>query len=262
MYIKNLEKIGLSPTQAIIYDCLVRNGASTAGRISRLSSIQRSTVYVVLDELITLQLVQKDLTKKVTRFSITNPHQLHLLIAQKNEAAKIAQQELLEIDEQLKQEYAIQSGQPGVRFYSGVQGLKNLYTDINASPIDSLLIIRSNQQAEPEMIDIIRDQVERQVRQGIKVKVINSSADYKLTANLHLDEARLTERRVIPAEVFANPAQIIIYADKIAFTTYRQPNITVVIEHKDIAETLRSLYSYVWKKSEIDTKYFMEKNIT
>lgn len=258
MYNKQLERIGLSCFQSLIYDFLARNGISTASRIARITNIQRSTVYQILQELLALQLITKDNTKKVTRFTITNPQRLHVLVAEKASAIKIAEQELIEIEEQLKQEYAIQSGQPGVRFYSGVQGLKNLYKDINASEINSLLIIRSNQQAEPEMTEIIRNQVELQMRQGIEVKVVNSSADYKLTANLSFDAERYTERRIIPAEVFSNPAQIIIYANKIAFTTYRKPNITVVIEHADIAETLRSVYEYLWVKSKIDTKYFMD----
>lgn len=252
-----LESIGLSPLEAIIYTFICQSGLSSASKISRLTGVQRSMCYIVLANLTEKKLVHKDTTRKVARFGLTNPEFLANFVKEREAAAKQADTAYHSVIEQIKQQFAIQSGQPGVRFYSGTEGLQALYKDINESGSKELYIVRSHVPAEGSMLELLQDQVQTQIHNRVQVRVINSSNDLGITKYLTLDNARLTERRILPHEIFQNPSQIIIYDNKVGFTTYRNPMMTVVIEHEDIATTMRSLYSYIWKKADTDTKHYL-----
>lgn len=66
---------------------------------------------------------------------------------------------------------------------------------------------------------------------------------------MRFDNERLTTRRIIPKEMLDIRAQIIIYADKVAITTYDAPFITIIIENKIIKTTFASMFEYIWEKS-------------
>jgi len=211
-------------------------------------------VYIVLNDLIEKQLVHRDESKKIARFSITDPKHLEHLILNKQKAASLSERAFETIEQQLRQRYAIQTGQPGVRFYTGLSGLKSLYSDINNSGVKELLIVRSRLKAPTDMRLLISEQVEKQHSLGIKVKVVNSTIDGDISKYLDRDTSYGTERRIIGHETFRNTAQLIIYGNKVAFTTYAEPNITVVVEHADIAETLASMYLFIWRQSLAETQ--------
>lgn len=257
---KLLEEIGLSSLEACIYSYICDTGLTSASKISRMTGIQRSMCYIVLASLVDKNLIIRDESKKIARFALTNPEALSSLVHQQTETAKQAETAFHSVIEQIKQQFAIQSGQPGVRFYGGTEGLKALYRNINDSGVKEIYLVRSRIHPDQATSDIINAQVEKQLQLNIMVKVINSTADPGFEKYLLEDKARLVDRRIIPAEIYKNPSQIIIYGNKVGFTTYRSPMITVVIEHEDIATTMHSMYSYIWKKAEIDTNYYLSSH--
>jgi sugar-specific transcriptional regulator TrmB len=254
MYKKHLQDIGLSGDQADVYNYLVTHSGTSASTIARNTKIQRTFVYLILNELIGLSLVERNDSAKVARFSITNPEYINNFVEQKKSEISLAEKALETIKHPLARQYSIQSGQPGVSFFVGLDGLKKLYHDINDSGEKNLWIIRSNTRPHPEILTEINKQVDYQIRKGIKVRLINSSTDSNLKEGLESKKDINLERGIVAGEVFKNPAQIIIYQDKVAFTTFTEPEFTTIIENADIATTLRSTYQLVWRQSQIETK--------
>ena len=149
-----------------------------------------------------------------------------------------------------------------MRFFEGLDGLKKVYADLNSSGTKEVQLVRSRHSPNKDMRDVISEQTEKQIELNIKVKIINSTDDVGINKRLHKDNERGTERRVAAAEVFLNPAQILIYGNKIAFTTYTEPMMSVILEHSDIAETIRSLYKMTWDRTAAETKAYLKKHIT
>jgi len=259
MYKEQLQSLGLTGAQAEIYDFLSQTGPSTASKIAKHTSIKRSMVYVVLEELVSEKLVIKNEQLKVARFRIGNPTHIKELLTKKATEFERATQAYQAIEHPLIQQFEVQSGQPGVRFFVGIEGLKALYKDLNKSGVTEIYLVRSNQQPEEAMFEVIKEQVAHQIRQGIKVYVVNSSGDADLSIYIERDAAQNTERRIIAKETFQNPAQILIYGNKVGFTTYRSPMITTLIENEDIATTILSLYRYLWKQSVGETNMLIKK---
>ncbi len=261
MKITNLIDIGLTPTQAEIYYYLAVHKPATASVITRNTPLQRSTVYVLLEELIVLELVYKDETVKVARFGITNPQNLQSLVQRQKDLLNLAEKSHEAIEHQLQQLYEVQAGQPGVRFYAGTDGLNRLYRDVNSSGCKEIWLIRSSVDVSGELRQKISEQAHLQEKLGIKVNLINSSIDPGLSEYLksNRDSDKNVERRILAGELFKNPAQILIYGDKIAITTYQEPIVTTVLDHPDIATTIKSMYQFIWKQSLAETQMFIKK---
>jgi sugar-specific transcriptional regulator TrmB len=254
MYTDLLQNIGLNKNQSHIYEVLLEKGPLSASKIQRRVGIDRTLVYVVLNELITMNLAIRDDSKKVAAFFAADPQALSNLVQEKEARSELAKSAYQTAFHQLQQAFQVSSGQPGVRFYSGTEGLKEIYRDLNQSNIKELWLVRARTPASKDMKTLIQKQRLTQIKNGVSVRVINSDEDPEFTKYIQQDKAALTERRVISGAVFKNPAQILIYGEKIAITTYREPLLTTLIEHADIAETLRSMYSVIWNKTTAETK--------
>ena len=76
MYNEKLEKIGLSPREALIYTKLLEAGDLTAGILSKLTKIKRPTVYLTLKELEKRGLVVETVGKRKL-FKAENPERLN-----------------------------------------------------------------------------------------------------------------------------------------------------------------------------------------
>jgi sugar-specific transcriptional regulator TrmB len=254
MYIEQLQNIGLTHNQAKVYSTLLDRGTLSAGKIQRRVGIDRSLVYVVLSELTALELVTRDDSQKVALFKAANPAALLELVQKKESVSEMAKHAYDSVFQQLQQAFEIQNGQPGIRFYAGAAGLKKFYDKLNQEKPDTLYLIRSTHvESNDEMSVIVTKQIEMQVKLGIKVHVITPTFD-SLKERIPSDTINLVERRIIDRSVFETSSQIIIYNNTVAHTTYRNPIVTTVIEHEDIADTLMAVFGIIWKKTSVETQ--------
>jgi|AntRauTorckE6833_2_1112554.scaffolds.fasta_scaffold32100_2 sugar-specific transcriptional regulator TrmB len=262
MYIEQLQNIGLTHNQSTIYSILLERGALSASRIKRWAAIERSLVYVVLNELISLSLVVRDDSKKVAVFQPASPSALLDLVQKKQSASEVAQSAFDSVYYQLQQAFEVQSGQPGIRFYPGAKGLQEFYTKLNNEKPDEIFLIRSTKVEEnEEMNTVVQQQIEIQQKLGIRINVITPTMD-SLKERIPLDNKLLIERRVIERSVFETASQIIIYNNVVAHTTYRNPIVTTVIEHEDIASTLTAMFGVIWKKTLAETQINVKKYLS
>ena len=67
----------------------------------------------------------------------------------------------------------------------------------------------------------------------------------------------LRERRFLPKEKFPFAGSVTIYGNKVALINQKTTVSGVIIENKEIAETLRTMFNLAWEASE---KYQKEKN--
>ncbi len=260
MYTKQLETIGLSSNAAAVYELLLEKGALPASRISRLSGVERSLTYVVLNDLLEKKLAFKDTEKAVTRFAAAHPTELEKLVNAKQQASESAQSAFSAVIHQLQQQYEVQSGQPGVRFFDGATGLAYINKQMLIVDISEMLLIRTIKSSRdvPEYESLIKAQQALRIKRGITLKVITPSID-SVAEKIKTDKENLTERRIIAKEVLDTESQILIYGNTVAITTFSDPTITTVIENPAIAATLTSMFTYMWRMSVKETQDFVKK---
>lgn len=243
-----LVQAGLSDAQASIYEALIHYGPQRATKVAFLAGVPRTLSYKVLDELEVQGLVaKKDEPGAVALFTPAHPLKLKELAERRLEDAKVAKQALDSTLAKLISDFNTVAGAPGVRILEGVAGVAELYED-ELNERQPIRLIRSPRDDDvPELRDLVKKQLQDQVKLGISVRII---APFNPLTDYSKDKERLLERRIVPANDFPIPAQLAIYANKVALTSYEKPLITTVIENIPIRATFEIMFEYMWRMAE------------
>ncbi len=246
-YEEPLQTAGLTHDQAALYEVLIKNGPLPASKAAQHATISRTLSYKVFDELTEKGLVEKKEEKgKVAVFQAVHPMKLKEIIDEQARRAEDAKGALQTVLTHLVSDYNTVSGQPGVRMLEGIRGITELYKDILDEQKNICLIRSPDDDKFPELADLVEKQIRDQVRLGIKTRAITPLVPETSETVLAYDAVRLVERRIIPLEKFQTPAQIILYAQKVALTSYDQALMTTIIENAAISATFTTLFEYIW----------------
>lgn len=234
---------------------LVSSGTLPARKIALQSGVNRSLVYKILKQLVEFGLVIENLVpSSVSTFTALHPSKLHSFIKKKEEDLKLADNALHETISTLGAQFNLTNKKPSVRFYEGVKGIEMLYKDILHTGKDIKLIRSPFDKNTQELEVLVNRQIKLQIENNIHVRIITPMDvpyDEKLKKR---DKAELVTRCRIPREEMNISAQIMIYGDKVALTSFQDCMITTIIEDKSITETFSILFEAIWKKySKVET---------
>ena len=246
-----LMQAGLSEEQALTYQALLDKGPQRASTLSTWTGIKRGLTYKVLEELETLGLVAKqDTPGTIALFSPLHPSGLLEGIDRKQESLERSKQAIGQSLGSLISKFNLLSGQPSVLFFEGKTGLQKMYDDILREGKDILLIQSPKDREYPEIAPIIEKQIKNQVAKQIHVRAITPHVEDTKDFIEKYDEANLVTRRVVPAALLNEPAQIIIYGDrKVSITSFEKTMITTIIDDPAINQTFRTLFEIIWTKT-------------
>lgn len=255
----SLIRLGLTEHQSLVYRTLVDLGPSRAFKVSLNSGLKRALTYKVLDQLKTLGLVESKESEgsKIVTFQVTHPAKIEELIQKKREVVSEAENAYIEIIQSLTSSYNTANKKPNVVFWEGLGGLKRVYDDILLERKDILLFRSSFDITHQESRDLIRETIKRQVNRGIHTRAITPLIEPANKAyTVAKDKDNLVTRRFIKIKDFNMPAQVIIYGDKVAITSYREHLMTTIIENKDIRDSLVIIFELVWSQGIIPEDIF------
>ncbi|MCK9352473.1 MAG: helix-turn-helix domain-containing protein [Candidatus Paceibacterota bacterium] len=250
MYEQNLMQAGLTKGQAEVYSALIKNGPMIAARAAKTTSLSRPLAYRTLEELIRLGLAEKKEEKgKVAIFEAAHPVKLHEIIRKKKEELAISEGSLESVLGQMVSDFSSFSTEPGIRFLPGKRGLEIAYRDIIKTKQDIRLIRSLYDDDKQEIAELIVEQIERQKRNNIHVRAITPIVEETERVMRTEDKNNLVERRLIPKEEFETTAQIILYGQKTAITSFQGPLFTTIIENAAVSETIGAMFEYMWAKA-------------
>ena len=253
MYDSYLEDAGLSEDQVKVYSYLLKSGPRQAGQISIGTNLSRTFVYKVLEQLTNLSLVVLESKEKVNRYTVTHPTNLIDLLEKKIKEKENARQSLQSVIGSMTADYNSFSNKPSVKFFEGKEGLQTLYDDIIHENKD-IYLLRSPFDVKFSLEEMVLSQIERQVSYNIHTKAITpnvfKSSELSDDMSLSTDVERLTTRRMVPKDKLNLPAQVILYGNKVGITSYKKGIYTTIIDNKDIHETFRKVFDYVWEKTD------------
>ena len=124
---ETLKKFGLSEKEAELYLILLELGKAKVQDITRKTKLPRSTIYSVLEYLEQRGLVFSFDQGKIRFFSPQDPDRIIQEAAARAEALKT-------LLPNLQQLYRNASARPHIRYYEGVEELKQMYTGILRIP--------------------------------------------------------------------------------------------------------------------------------
>lgn len=246
-YQETLTKLGLTKDQSAVYSALLKKSPLPNSKIAIEVGIKRPLCHLVVEQLINLGLITK-IDKKVATFIPNHPNNLKKILEDKIKSINETQQELdIRIGEMVS-DYNIQINEPYVEFREGVSGLKYLYDDIIKEKKDIKLIRSTLDSDNKELLTIVLDQIQKQVKNNIHVRGITPLMGDTIQTVIQRDTERLTTRKIVKKEDLSTPAQILIYGDKVGITSFKEPMITTITYNEPIRETMEKIFEFIWDK--------------
>lgn len=247
---EQLSQAGLTSDQAALYDTLLRKGALTARKATLEAGIPRTLGYAVLKQLEDMGLVQKiDKEKGIATFAPAHPNALQERIemeAKKAERAAIALKATLP---DLASAFNLATGKPGIRFFEGEDGLRNVLYDTLSSK-ETIYTYSDTETVEGYASKINAEYVRARLQHKIAKKLLLLDTP-TARARLAGPQSPLTQIRII-AEQDAPPihSAMQIYDEKISYSTFTKDRYAGTIIHDHAIYMLhRFLFEHLWKNA-------------
>lgn len=246
MIINELTKFGLSIKEAKIYIALLELGAVPVSRIASKSSINRSTSYVILDQLSKSGLVSISEKSGVKLYSAASPDRLiqlaELSVKKYTELAGVARK----IQPELKSLYTGTGPKPKFQFFEGVEGLKTVLDD-SLTAKEVIRTFSSVKSMHDVIPDYFPDYYQRMLIKNIKAKTIFPDTPDK-RAKIVRDLEEMRESSLVPADKYGFTPEISIYDNKLIFISLVE-KFAVLIESVEIADALKKIFELAWSEA-------------
>ncbi len=238
-----LRKIGLTENEIKIYIDLLKSGSSTSYEISKRTGIYRVHVYDKVEQLMNKGLVTHVYKGAKKYFQATPPSKIKQYLEDKKKELEIQESAVNVILPELEAMANLPKEDTFVEVFKGVEGLKYFLKDIIKTKKD-VIITGIDDKKYQDALPIFMKQYFRDLRNNnIKERVITLK---KLGVFL-FDKAlaRTTNYRFLETTQF-NPTNTFVYGNKIVIVTWGSPVTAVMIKNKEVAETYRNHFEYLW----------------
>lgn len=247
-----LMNLGLSEKETQIYEAALESGPETAQKIARGAGTTRTAAYTYIKSLTKKGLMSSNIRDKKTYFSAEPPENLFRLIEMRKKELQHSSFELKKIIPKLRLLFETNEERPRVRVFEGREGLKTMTNDLlksKFSSLEELISLDELYAIVPPRQDDHREKIQK------KFKKIPNKTIYTTKDGPFLKEKDGTdERHFLPKEKFPFSGSVNIYGNKISLTSYKKTITGVIVENKEIADTLRTLFNLAWKASERKSK--------
>lgn len=247
MYQNILEDLGLSPNEAKIYESLVEKGESSVSEISVSANIHRRNTYDAIERLIKKGLCFQIFSTTENKYNAVDPDKLIELLAEK-------QDKLLEAMPSLKKKFGSRLAPEEAYIYRGYEGQKNVWRDVLRVGEDSFFIGAKGAWFDPNL-DVGRNAFFKEAnRKKIKfIQLFDIEVKNKLP-NFPKHFPGNLQYRFLPKEYSTNSG-IHVFGDYVVTYTgvtigkLAKDVVIFMIHSKDLAESYRKWFWYMWDKS-------------
>jgi len=235
---KIIQNYDLSEREAKVYLAGLSKGKSKVSEIAKAAGLNRITTYEILKRLASKGLASGITYSNITYFQVINPE---AFISKKERQLSLAK-ELLPYLSSIKRST---SGKPKVDFYEGVEGIKTVY-ESTLSCKDRIIYNVTNAKNLTSILDksFLDDYFKKRTKREIRVKVLIPK---KGVDEIYLkDSAKfLREYKLFDGSKYNIPNEIMIFDNKLIMLSF-SGKIAVVIEDKEIASSMRSIWEILW----------------
>ncbi len=234
--IDTLKSMGIDEKQAQVYLACLELGKGTIQEVSLKSGVKRTSIYNFLEEMKNKGLVSEVKEGKKVVLIAEDPNNLALKMQRQSDEFKMMLPELMGI-------FNLPSHKPKVKFYQGVEGIKNAYGDLLTA--QSTIYGFADYEKMFYLIDALSIWRIPEERAKRKIKYLNIAKDSPTARDVKKrDGEQLRETRLVKDVDFET--EINIYDNKVAMFSFRRPGAAVIIEDAAIAQTLRSIWKAWW----------------
>ena len=240
-----LEKIGLSEKEAKVYLATLELGQASVQDISQKSKVNRATTYVVLDSLINKGLCSTYLKDKKTFYMAESPEVLDSVFELQKKQIEEKQKSINNIMPQLRSVYNLKEDKPTVRYFEGKEGVRAMMKELLNSKSKVARMVYPADGLDKEFTREERELARKErIKKGIKTKVLYTKAKGKVLSTSDGDRIKVDDKD------FPFKADIALFDNKIRIATFGKEFSGVIIQNKDMYDTLKSVFDLAWEAAE------------
>lgn len=238
---------GLTDAQAEILDYLIENGENKASVIAKKIKKPRGSVYKTLEELIEVGLAEKfDKDDFVSLFRAEHPQRLESFFKLKEKEAQREKTRFYNTLPEMISTYNISNNKPGMRFYEGEKGFKNILYNSLKSKTEIRIMIDINSILD-KIDSLYKEYLDELIKREKNVKML--VADTKEAREYFKDKkSKFIETRFINKNFCSQNSGIQIYRNKISYQIiHKDKLLSILIEDKNISKMQELNYQYIWE---------------
>lgn len=244
MKIEELQQLGLSKNESLVYEGLIKKSSATASELVKLLGVHRNIVYDNLEKLISKGFVSYIIKNSRKNFVAENPKVILDFLENKKKSIDkeldvanklIPQINSLLLKNKSKQEATI---------YRGSSGIKKIFLDI--LNYKEYWVIGLSEASVELLGETFWQNFNLKTRtKKIKENLLFNS-DFKSEVNLK--ESKLSKHKILPSELI-QVTEIVIYGDKTAIIVYSDEPIAILIESLEVFDSFKKQFDFLWKLS-------------
>lgn len=242
-----LTSVGLSAREALTYLDLQQHGESQTGKICERTKISSSQIYTILHSLSEKGLVNFKIVNNIKVFRASEPDSLATLFEEKEKQIEQEKEQLLDFVSKLKVKPRGISKVSDFKYYSGIRGIKSLYTEIINSwkTGDEYCIAAAPRESfsrlEVFFLDVVH---KKRIKDKVKLKILINKVGKKwgtvrekmpLTKVKYIDMNTRTEYGVLNDYFF--------------LITYGKEPYGLLIKDENFAQTYKAFFNILWNQA-------------
>jgi DNA-binding MarR family transcriptional regulator len=241
----SLTALGVPPRIAQVYYFVAERGEVAARDVAETFSYTRSTAHDVLATLVQYGFARSVRRGKEKIFCMESPHVILDAFLAERRKAEVRVDALEHVLPMLRALHASGSSGTGVRYFSGVEGLRDIQREFDGLPGDIL-----------QLLDVDTFQALEVVR-GRELSCYRVIDQAKRTRSIVLTDQRVdslpllgAEIRTISRDLISAPGEMSVCGDRVLFLSYVDEISIIEIRSQAIADVCRATLELAWRAAE------------
>jgi sugar-specific transcriptional regulator TrmB len=238
-----LHSLGFTTKETEAYLALIEFGNQPASIISKKTGYPKSTVLFLFDNLLKKGYIRKSNKGRIQYF-YASPKDLKTAKEKQLNDEKKALNDAIPLLEEFKTPF---SSEPKVTFYDGTEGCKKAYSMLLESSTEVLEFGAHGDLVEKFGEDFMNDFISGRVKNKIFLKAIAKQDEVHKKLS-KMDKKQLRAIQFYPSDKGTLYSSIAIFEDKVLLLNLYQDAFAILIENKEVAETLKTIHRLQWDK--------------
>lgn len=230
---KALSGAGFERKEAQVYTSLLSLGASTASKLAEYAGIDRTSTYDILARLMKKGMASYVVKNNTKYFQAAPPEQILSDLKEKERRIEEVMPNLVALGKQNTEETKVE-------VYKGREGIRTIYKMMLREKKDYYWI-GGGSEACRKFPELTESFVKKAHVSKIRGKLI-----FREDARFFVGESE--EYRLLEKE-FISSTTTTIWGEKVAIFIWSEPFYAIVIENKEVAESNRNNFRFLWKRS-------------
>ncbi len=247
MFESILKNINLTADEIKVYELLLTQGEMSARQVIVGASLKRGTTYYVLRGLKNKGLVEEFAKYKKSYFRLEPPSRLRGYLEGRVRQIKESSATLESALPEMLSQYNLVLHKPGIRFYEGLEGIKEVHRQILNEKKEILAYVYIDNELEKPLAGFWEWYYKERRRNNIFVRSLSPNNEDGVKYQLN-DKEQLRETRLVPQDKFLFSIEKNICGHKVAFISLKE-SLATIVESPEIATTERSIFELAWNEA-------------